>query len=347
MRRSSTFSFDPVGLLRALWLLFSRLAVLATVTAAMCAAAYTGYLHNPTFTQLFRSFSTDHLVVFEQLRRAREDPLPDVAFFGDSSCLMGIDVTSLRQGAPGRAIESYCAIGYIGPVGYADMLNTLRARGARPKKLVIVLHPVQFVRHPSWDTWLPVVRGEKMTGGADLGFPLAALDYVRFEWVAQLLYRPLPGAFALFFGSATQLTGHLRSNHGGTIDPGAGLQYPSMAAFQRQSFAPMPVAQSYSYSTNEMFDSTLPPLAAAISSLAPQQTYLLISPIPQSRYGANSGAERAASAAKIGRALGIPETNIIRSPGSLPNKYFSSETHLNRWGRTLFTESLAAQIDGR
>lgn len=92
------------------------------------------------------------LLVFEPLRRVRESPLPDLAFFGDSSRLMGIDVASLRQHTPGRAIKSYCAIGYIRPAGYADMLNTLRARGARPKTLVNVLHPVEFKRHPSWDS---------------------------------------------------------------------------------------------------------------------------------------------------------------------------------------------------
>ena len=45
------------------------------------------------------------LLVFEQLRRVRESPLPDLAFFGDSSRLMGIDVASLRQHTPGRAIS--------------------------------------------------------------------------------------------------------------------------------------------------------------------------------------------------------------------------------------------------
>jgi hypothetical protein len=341
VRRLSTFNFDLLGLCRALVLLLTPVIIIAGITTVMCAITYGAYLREPAFTRSFRFMTIDHLLLLEQLRRLREVPPSDVALFGDSSCLMGIDIMELRAQAPTLSIQSFCSLAFPGPAGYAMMLDVLTARGVAPRMLVIVLHPVQFDRQPSWDQWLPIVKNENISGAPDIGFPLAALDYVRFELLMPILYKPLPGAYSLFFGGATRLIAHLHANYGSTIDPISGLSFPSLNAFQSQRFATVPVTQSYPYSTNEAFDASLIPLADAIKRMRPQQTYLIISPIPQHRYGETSAAARATSAAKIAGRL---DATFLASDPSLPAEYFSSETHLNRWGRILFSRSLSKFI---
>jgi hypothetical protein len=344
VRHLSIFSFDPCQLGKALWLIFSKLAVVAAIVLFMVCAAYTAYLRDPSFTRLFRNISIDHLIVFEQVRRALQGPPPDVAFVGDSSCLMGIDVPLLTKWNPKRSVESYCTLAYLGPAGYAALVDKLNSFSAKPKALVIVFHPIQFQRESAWDSWLPYLKVQ-LPVGPDLGFPLAALDYIRFVWLSPLLYRPLPGAFGEFYGSATALVAFIRDHHGSALDPGTALNYASLEAFRRQSFSLQYAApgNSYRYDSNHLFDEALPVLAASISRLD-IPTFLMISPIPNSRFGASSQTERADALRKIAQALGIPESHIIKSPGSLPNEYFSSETHLNRWGRILFTERLKDRL---
>src|SRR5258708_7174039 len=152
-------------------------------------------------TDGMRNFSIDHFIVLEQIKRAAALPAAEVAFLGDSSCLMGIDAPSIEGGLDLHRVESFCSLGYVGPAGYARMLAGMIERNAAPKVLVLVFHPATFRREPSWDSWPGFVANGGKVNAPPLHFPRSSLDFLELEWLSRLIYSPLPGAYALYYGS--------------------------------------------------------------------------------------------------------------------------------------------------
>src|SRR2546421_598668 len=120
---------------------------------------------------------------------------PDMAFIGDSSCLMGFHVSSLQGLLPTQRIESFCSMGYVGPAGYAAIIDKMVARGATPKKLIIAMHPVQFAREKSWNGWVNFVRDDPLAVPVRVDYPKGGLDYLRTSWLERMIYNPLPGTY--------------------------------------------------------------------------------------------------------------------------------------------------------
>lgn len=63
---------------------------------------------------------------------------------------MGVDVPAL-EAATSLSSEAFCTAIFSGPVGHAEMIDALLARGAAPGRLVIMIHPAQFARKGDWD----------------------------------------------------------------------------------------------------------------------------------------------------------------------------------------------------
>lgn len=340
---------DLPGLCRAIGLVFRILSPIVLITAVLSGIVYGFYLDNPKMTQLYRTLTVDNFVVLEQLRRAAAVPAPDLAFVGDSSCLMGVDVSTLRSRLPDKAIESFCTLAYVGPAGYAQMIQTMINRGAAPRKLVIVLHPIQFDRQPSWDSWVAVIeQGGLPQGGRDLGFPLAAFDHARFAWLATIAYQPLPGAYGAYYGSAAAFIDTIRASHGSAVDPGTGLNFNSLA--ELDAYAAIdhnPSRSPISYPTSPAFQQALGSLANLVRQLGPENVFLLISPVPGTTTSGDVANETREIARGIASRLALPSEHLLHTSPELPDPYFASSTHLNRWGRIRFSSELARALKGR
>jgi hypothetical protein len=137
--------------MRALGLLARVLLPLAALCLLVLGALHMLYLRNPARTDGMRTLSIDHFIVLEQVERAATLPAAEVAFFGDSSCLMGIDPRLAERELALRPIQSFCSIGFVGPAAYAHMLAGMIERNAAPKVLVFMFHPATFQREPSWE----------------------------------------------------------------------------------------------------------------------------------------------------------------------------------------------------
>jgi hypothetical protein len=274
--------------------------------------------------------------VAEQLRRAATLPPQDLIFVGDSSCLMGIDVPALRRALPGRRIESLCTIGYVGPAGYARMIEAAAARGA-PGLLVLVLHPAQFQRDPRWEPWaafgMPGAQDALPPGAMD------ALDHVRLAWLSPVLYTPLPGPYARYYGGEAALARTLVRRGGSLIDPAAGLRAAS-AATPPAPTAKVAAAGPVSYARNPAFEMALATLRPVLAAFGPERVRLLIAPVPDTHHGPGAETARAAAARDIADRLGLPPTSILPTPATLPAADFSTPTHLHRRGARLFTDQL-------
>ena len=255
---------------------------------------------------------------------------------------MGIVPKILERAINVRPIQSFCSIGYLGPVGYAHMLNKMIARNAAPKAVVFMFHPITFRRGPSWESWPAFVLNAERAAVPALRFPRSALDFLQFEWLSRLIYSPLPGAYSRYYGGEVAFRATIEERQGSAVDPGSGLNVHSLDAVKAVA---TPAGAATDFSTNQDYHNALKVLAETVKKLPPQTSvYLIVSPLPDYTFPPGTMEQRAAAADEIAAALGIDRSHILKTPATLPVAYFSSTTHLNRWGQQVYSNELAKQL---
>ena len=332
-----------VNLAHALNLLARAVVPLAVLCMLGLVFLHLLYLRNPSRTDTMSKLSIDPFIVLEQIHRAATLPAAEIAFLGDSSCLMGIDPPSIERALHLHSVESFCSIGYIGPAAYAGMLAGLIERNAAPEVLVLVFHPITFRREPSWDSWQPFVQNAGKVEQPSLSFPRSSLDYLEFEWLGRLVYSPLPGAYGLYYGGEGKFRSTIRARQGGAVDPNNGLNISSIETLHAAPTPPL--GEPADFSWNQAYRDALKTLATTISKL-PSHThvYLVISPVPDYSFRPGSGSQRNERAQEIAAALGIDTDHILKTPETMFANFFSGYTHLNRWGQSVFTEALIREL---
>jgi hypothetical protein len=251
--------------------------------------------------------SAERLIVREQLARAARVRNIDVGFFGDSSCLTGIDAAQIRAELRPLDIESFCMFGTVGPVADAAALNLLARRHITPKVTIIVIHPAQYERTEIEPEWAALVREE--AGRSDeVAIPESA---------------SLKGVFSGRYKSAREFALELREK-GSVVDP---RTLPENA-------------KDVSWTVTSPFRSVLRPLAEALSGLDRSKVYILFPPLPEG-YGVG---DRSDAAKALTEVLGLPGGNVIPSSPIFPRDRFASRNHLNEKGRAQFSAELAALL---
>ncbi|MEY9565111.1 hypothetical protein ABH978_000950 [Bradyrhizobium ottawaense] len=252
-------------LTNALQLVARKFVPVAVLTALILGIA--NFIHQQSNHQWSRGIET--YIVLEQIRRSERLPASDLAFLGDSSCLFGIHVPTLLHAFPGSDVEAFCTIGYVGPDGYAAMLDKMIARGRQPKKLVLVFNPIQFERDPRWNEWPTFIRTDRFEVPSGLTFPAGGLEYIRLL-MERAVYTPLPGAYAIYYGGKDQFISTIWSEHGSAIDPNRMLDIPSLEAFRATLpghvlLKPLPASKPFVM--NAEFEKALNSLSVTLSKL--------------------------------------------------------------------------------
>ncbi|KGT73652.1 hypothetical protein MA20_43420 [Bradyrhizobium japonicum] len=330
-------------LLHVCWLVARYLVPLSVLCLIGLGVLHFLYLRNPARTDGMRQLSIDHFIVLEQIRRAAEVPAPDVAFFGDSSCLMGVDAKAIERALKGKSTQSFCTLAYLGPVGYAKILDDMIIRNAAPKAVFFMFHPAAFRRESSWEYWPAFVMSARQAAPPLLPFPRGALDYLQFEWLSRLIYSPLPAAYGRYYGGEGSFRATINARQGSAIDPNTGLNTASVDAVRAVPTPPSGTA--FDLSINQAYRDALKVLSETVKKL-PQSTpvYLIVSPLPDYTFGPGSVDQRAERALEIALALGIGSNRILSTPATMCAAYFASITHLNRWGQQVYSAELAKQL---
>lgn len=329
--------------IKAFWLVVRQLAPIGALCLVLLAMLQLVYLRNPTRTDNLRRLSIDHFIVLEQINRASSVPAPKIAFLGDSSCLMGVYPRAIEQALNLRPVESFCSIGYLGPAGYAMMLDGMIQRGAAPQSVVVMLHPVTFERQPSWDSWTAFARQANQPQPARSSFPRGALDYLKFGLIDRFVYTPLPGLYGLYYGGEFALRNVIARTGGSAIDPATGLHAGSAEALRAQ---PRPFSgKAAEFTDSQAFRDALAVLRASLRKLPRQtQVYVFISPLPDYEISTEAAIARRAREEELADLLGIPADHILKTPATMYAEYFSGRTHLNRWGQRVFTDELVKAL---
>jgi hypothetical protein len=339
-----SFRSSLINLGRALSLLARVLAPIAALCLAGLGVLHFLYLRNPMRTDGMHNLNIDHTVVLEQIKRAATLPAAEIAFLGDSSCLMGIDAPSIERALDLHPVESFCSLAYVGPAGYAHMLAGMIDRNAAPKVLVLVFHAAAFRREASWEYWRQFVTNGEKISAPTLHFPRSSLDFLAVEWLGRVIYTPLPGAYALYYGSEMAFRLTIRLRQGSAVDPFTGLDVSSAAALHPAPSAPSGAPADFSW--NQAYVDSLRILAEQLRRLPPQTAlYLVISPVPDYTYRAETELERGERANQIAAVLGIDPGHILKTPGKMYVAFFAGFiNHLNRWGQKEFTRKLIEDL---
>lgn len=326
------------------WIFFANILCsltvpLITLGALSCAAVFLAE-RQPELISDINGSNVDSQIVRAQMRRLISRLDHDIVLFGDSSAVMGIDPAILEEKLA-RPVESFATLGVIGPEGYAFMLDTLAAQSTPFQKIFFVLHPIQFRRHPSWEGWIPMIKSWNVVPPRPPDS--SPLDAVRGFTNRYLIYAPLPGAYALYYGSPESFVRSFNENKGSAIDPGTVLNVTTEEAFnamEPHGYAPVDLK---TFTVNESYRRALAHLKTSIAAVGRDKVYLLLGPLP---LGPDHQQEIIDSFHEVAALLDLsPDHAIVpRLTFSLDAKHFSSTTHLNRYGKKVYSTALAEEL---
>jgi hypothetical protein len=298
---------------------------------------------NPTEFAESNQNSVDYLIVDEQLRRIVNAEPASIAIFGDSSCLMGVDPDLLGRLLRYGTVSSYCMLAYVGPLGYATAIQRL-LEVQRPSRIVLMLHPAQFRREPSWESWPDFVAKWTPTRAATRTFPSAGLDYIRLNLLGRALYEPLPGSYGLFYGGQAQFVDMIAEHDGSAVDPGAGMNERSPEEVAALAARTTPLhGEGISFELNEPYRVALAGLRDTLEQFGATNVLIVIAPVPDAYFPVAGDAARDAAGREIATLLGLRDTQFVSTPATLSMVYFVPPTHLHltRWGKQRYTRALA------
>jgi hypothetical protein len=290
---------------------------------------------------------TSSIAVFEQMVRARSIGSVDLLLIGDSSCLTGIDVDRLSERL-GKRVASLCSIGYLGPAGYALLLQSFAQSGSRYKQLILAMHPDSMIRDESWHSWTYFVRRGGPTEPRGLWqWILTGLQLAERSYLSTLVRFPMRGAFGLYYGSAESMREAV-SRSGMMIEPSA-LEYSSMAQFLEVNHdvdRPEPqngYCQRYHQDwPNSLFVRDLEQFRNGVDGISTSRARFLLTPLPRNCSDGVIEGRSAIARARMIQIMGSPPDFVVAAPTTLPTAYFGSVTHLNLYGRDIYTDRLAA-----
>jgi hypothetical protein len=316
--KSASSTLDIASLLRATALVLRCAAPTLALALVMLGALQIAHLLKPDRTTTVRTYSVEHYIVEEQVRRI-ESISTTIGFLGDSSCLMGVDAQ--RLGHSLRGTESFCTLAYLGPAGYATMLQRAMDKGRAPQRLVLMLHPTQFIRDSHWDVWVKFIGNDLRWPDVDAPqFPYSSLDFLRFEGISRAFYNPLLGQYGRYYGSEQQFRDTITAHNGSAIDPnGLALRGRSEAAA-----VPSTPVEPFGYSFNNEFLEALRTLRIVLAKYGTERVSLVISPVPENTIANGTvDRDRDEAALRIAALLGLPDGAIIDTPDSYPAGFFT------------------------
>jgi hypothetical protein len=276
--------------------------------------------------------SLEHLIISEQIKRARLAPQADYLLLGDSSCLMGIDPFLMSELLDQKTVESLCTVGYAGPAAPAKILNLYEKAGGRASNLLILLHPNAL----GVSTETVVATGmESMIENDRQNYRGVAMTF-REKFVNDFFLRfvnfePIPPVFMSFYGGPKGISDSIQSQHGTLTDPTPGVPETPQAPF--------------TYALGDAFDTERTiVMNEMIQRIGAGRVRLGMMPIPNNRLGEKTRTQYNAARRKLLESFKLPVSQWIDLPIDLPNRYFATKAHLNLVGKKIVTKLIADQV---
>lgn len=273
------------------------------------------------------------IIVREQLRRSTV-VRPQLLILGDSAALMGVDVRRLGQELH-LQVESLATLGWVGPAGYAQLLDAVVQRAGPPEWVVVLMCGVSLAL--SEEQFAQAGYEMRVLSGTASGEEVTRAsmrDRIYERLFSPLLDPPLPGRYGFYYGWPADIAATLERGHGSMVDP---------SVSNTASLAP-----SYRFEVSPAVSGRLRLFGHALRARGTARRRLFgTMPLPQTAVGPDSDATRRQALSQVMLTLHFPENSILDLPLALPYTQFASLTHLNAAGREVFTEILSRALRQR
>ena len=305
------------------------------LVGAVLAGAGLLWYHRSPLNVLPRTL--EYAIVEEQLQRANTIGHADLLVVGDSSGLMGVDAPLLGQLLGGKKVENLCTLGYVGPAGYANLLERYFRRGQTAETVILLMHAVSLNRPDrEWEGWQDMVVADRdfRTGARSPWQGVRSkLNEVAF---GHLFTLPMPAAWGGFYGTSLEVREAMRSHAGSLYEP----------VWRPPGFRGYPTVLTNPILLSKPATDRLVIFADKAARLPVGRIFFGFTPTFVSLESASSLADVKRTVAQVDDLLRAK----IRNFGLLDvkpfetNEYFATGTHLNQTGRDYFTRELATLL---
>jgi hypothetical protein len=210
------------------------------------------------------------------------------------------------------------------------------------------MHPDSMNRDPSWDYWVEFVRqGGPTEATGWRQYVATALRLAESTYLWPFVRVPMQGRFGLYYGSVERMRAAVHDS-GMMIEPSA-LQYDSMDQFLARNPEPErsnanPYCARYHEDwPNPRYFEALQVFRKTVDRLG-GRAHFLLTPRPRNCSDELIETNAAAARSRIIDMLGAQRDLLATAPTMLPTAYFASVTHLNRYGREIYTDQLTATL---
>ena len=272
----------------------------------------------------------EDIIIESQLERSSKLGDVDVLIAGDSSALKGVDAPRLSEQLGNRTVESLALIGFVGPTEQVRIATRVQENGHRIGALVFLLNaqtlglPEVSLSGQPFEAWARDGHRPRRSLLRDVR------DFSYDATVAQLVSRPLPGAFAYRYGFAEDLVAAISAGHGTLEDPNH--FHDDLRQFQ--------------VVITSAIDERLRMAGEILRSRDIKTIFIGITPLPASCLGPATEGSRERALEQFRKTLRV-EVTPLTTPVLLPDDNFATFAHLNTKGRAAFTEALRSELAAR
>jgi hypothetical protein len=274
--------------------------------------------------------SVETLIVIAQRERAVALPPTDVLVVGDSSALMGVDPVALGARIGDRHVESLAVLAWVGPAGYAALLDRVLAK-QHPGTVVVLMNAagLELSEEVYDSTGYEAMVLRDLPGPERQQRQLADVgDGLFFEVIQPAVDFWLPGSFGRTYGTPEDFVAFIRGHQGAAIDP------------NRYDYH----GRTVTFRLSEATERRMAALRDALTRTLPATVRFGVTPVPESEVRADSSQSRAPTIEAARTALGLARDATLDLPLALPDADFATPTHLGPPGRGPFVEALAKAL---
>ena len=315
--------------------------------AVTCALLFAGgMLWYRTAPWLPPARSLENIIIEEQLQRSKTIERADMIIIGDSSALMGVDAGLLGRLLGGRSVENLATLGWVGPRGYAHLLEQYSKRGQRVGAVVLLMHGVSLDRpEKDWDAYEERVISERDPGVAAATLASGFRAKLGAGMFGRLFALPMPAAWGGYYGTYFEVQDALRHNSGSIYEPIWVL--PAAPESTRRVWA-FPTGYAVHYTLSPAAERGLHDWALAAAATHAPHVFFGITPTVISYRTMEAIAENRHVAQKVEdilrEQLGSRFAGLSLTPFIADGYFATNAAHLNILGREKFTRELAAKL---
>ena len=271
----------------------------------------------------------DGVVAATQISRAETMPSAELLVLGDSSAMTDVDVDVLGRELGVTSAESLATLGFVGPAGYATLVERLTARHVHPQVLVLLVHRESLVFGEDVFARSPYERAALGAAPDTVASVLRDTKTALAGVMRTVVPLPLVGPWGATYGSPGDLRRHIERHHGTMVDP--------------TPMRPRSGGGVYGYRLSEAVARRLPRLADAIAAAAPRCFALGLTPVPGG-HATHDLQQRHTVLARVAELLRVAPTTMLELPPALADDLFATSAHLNAEGRRVYTPLVAAAV---